>query len=1216
MRRRLMGETGLRVRKIAHEGVTAADAVFFDTASGAVSYYRLGEGWDELPETCVPIGVAVVPPSHNVYGSGACGVMSLREMDCGTPDTGSLSFAGIYWGSPSGDVPGLAGYGTVPYVGSAGTVGDSVMGTADYAYLPSDRFSRVANPYDTDTWYMFSDGDKYIPSPYNGDGTRNAAYYRTSAPSDASNAMSDFAGEDNTAAITAMATAQPDWKTAESIANDFSDGHYPAACCCWRYHTEGTAQGDWYLPSCGEMGYVMPNMGRIQKTVGMLADWFGESAAAPLSEGIYWTSTGYGGGRARYVDTATGGVNSNANDYARGVRAFIRTGGVAKNYGPVRISGGTAADIPASGGTSQASGYSYSQTWGWGDSTTGGGVITEGADVSVTSVSADSSGTLVRNRQKAGASTVTVSLNGHTAQLEVDVYQAENKVVGGTSVIHGHSYTEVGAAGGTSTRSSSSGVTFVYSSGASLTWDGSDPQGGTVAGTNTFSGSADGATVSSGGDVTWAGRGTSIGLQRGVSVTRTTRYGFTHDAEFGGHTVETESAVAVATCVQSANIVTAVTAGSNTFSYANIAAGATSATPSTGHSPLFTLSSGSTTASVPGSTYGSLATSCTYSLTSGQNGFTSVNSSTGVLAATSYGTTPGGARTSAAVTKTLRYTWTHTSAYGGGFVNSGNLTRTATCTQNANAATYGAVTVTAHGSASDIPASGGTVYGSGGSGSQTVSFTSGASRAGAVTCGGYSGVSADSLGTTVKSRTHVGNSTATLTGEGGKTAAVSVAVYQQANAATSITYGTPSVSLSYAVKNAAKGTVSPSCSYSQARTQNYTSGGTAALGALTSGGSLSFAETTAHGNASVASSTGVVTWDANQTASSRSVGITLTVTMNGKSGSKAATSTQSADSVSSTSWGDVAAGTITNQTVPASGGTKTATAGNGSQSYTQTWVSGRTTGGTNSVAPSVASISATGSHLGTTAKDQAVLKSQAVTWTGSGGKSASGTMYIYQQANAVTSTVYANPTVGFSYSTIAATTKTASPSLSVSQDYTQTWTSSSTQDHTISGITYYTKSFTESTNHSAATVNSSTGVVTWTENTSYTSSRSCKVTVTVTVNGKSSTATATSTQNAAQMSGNINVSNEGNSTIWYAFSKSSGYQGVSGKPTVYASISSFSSYTVSKSLSFLEGGYATSADIGDTIYVYWALGSSGAWQMNSTFTLTGSGDINVSIMGT
>ena len=82
---------------------------------------------------------------------------------------------------------------------------------------------------------------------------------------------------------------------------------------------------------------------------------------------------------------------------------------------------------------------------------------------------------------------------------------------------------------------------------------------------------------------------------------------------------------------------------------------------------------------------GTASYSRTYSLGTVQNGFTAVNSSSGVLTATHRGTTPGAARTSGTVTGNLVVTYTHASSYsGGGTVTSNTKTSTATCTQGAN----------------------------------------------------------------------------------------------------------------------------------------------------------------------------------------------------------------------------------------------------------------------------------------------------------------------------------------------------------------------------------------------------------------------------------------------------------------------------------------------------------------------------------------------------
>lgn len=126
------------------------------------------------------------------------------------------------------------------------------------------------------------------------------------------------------------------------------------------------------------------------------------------------------------------------------------------------------------------------------------------------------------------------------------------------------------------------------------------------------------------------------------------------------------------------------------------------------------------------------------------------------------------------------------------------------------------------------------------------------------------------------------------------------------------------------------------------------------------------------------------------------------------------------ESIKSTSggvytYGDIVTGAISNKTIPASGGSAIATAGNGSQTWnksatitTYEYTSGATkdvtteaaSSGTANVVPNVASITATASSKGTTVSAQTTVKSQAVTWSAN-GKSASETMYIYQEANAV-----------------------------------------------------------------------------------------------------------------------------------------------------------------------------------------------------------------------
>lgn len=106
-----------------------------------------------------------------------------------------------------------------------------------------------------------------------------------------------------------------------------------------------------------------------------------------------------------------------------------------RTYSEITASGGSVSDIPASGGSrsSFSTMPSYSQTWGWNGSTTGGGTITSGASISYgTAVSAGSLRTTVKSRTRVGTLTGTLSLNGKTKSVSVPVYQAANEVTGYT----------------------------------------------------------------------------------------------------------------------------------------------------------------------------------------------------------------------------------------------------------------------------------------------------------------------------------------------------------------------------------------------------------------------------------------------------------------------------------------------------------------------------------------------------------------------------------------------------------------------------------------------------------------------------------------------------------------------------------------------------------------------------------------------------------------
>lgn len=272
-----------------------------------------------------PIGIVVVPSSHNVYGNGCCGVMSLKEMNCDTPSTGGTSIQGMRWGLQYTDISGLPDLGQVP----TGNTADGIpTGSDNEGYLPSDKFSGTQCAHDTDVYY-YSSRDP-VPSPYLTDGSRNSGYYQTSSPSSSSNALADFDGIGNTAKIITQRGTK-DYNSWTPTSDSAAD--YPAASCCDMFYTEGTSQGDWYLPACGELGYIMPPFNKINEAIGKMLTAYGSSVGVKLNtDESYWSSTVDNATNARLVYTRTGSAYSSYKNYHTSVRAFLRVNSNGKIF--------------------------------------------------------------------------------------------------------------------------------------------------------------------------------------------------------------------------------------------------------------------------------------------------------------------------------------------------------------------------------------------------------------------------------------------------------------------------------------------------------------------------------------------------------------------------------------------------------------------------------------------------------------------------------------------------------------------------------------------------------------------------------------------------------------------------------------------------------------------------------------------------------------------
>lgn len=418
-------------------------------------------------------------------------------------------------------------------------------------------------------------------------------------------------------------------------------------------------------------------------------------------------------------------------------------------------------------------------------------------------------------------------------------------------------------------------------------------------------------------------------------------------------------------------------------------------------------------------------------------------------------------------------------------LNSKTAIKDITYNQAAGYYTYANPVVTL--TCNDVPASGGSVRSGNVTYSQTYGWNGATTGAGVITegeayiswTGGVDNI--PSLGTTVKSRTKVGvlGVTVNINGKSGNANAY---IYQAENKVTNsnynpriTAYGTPTISIGSGLTAAgSSATVSASVTNTETYNTLYSSGATGPNQTRSVGGSLSIS-ITANGNSRFSLSGNTIIHSSMGTNETTDT-VTIKAVNDGDS-SKSATASKSivnSKTVKSTSggiytYGNITAGTITNATIPASGGSATAKAGNGSQTWnksatitTYEYTSGATkdvtteaaSSGTANVVPNVSSITATASSKGTTVSSQTTVKSQAITWSAN-GKSASGTMYIYQAANSIDSYNYGSWNIAISANptTIAASGGTSTITASCTRTKTPVYTSGSTGTATTESAT-------------------------------------------------------------------------------------------------------------------------------------------------------------------
>lgn len=284
-------------------------------------------GWDYNAYTYpldryTPIGVEVIPRNHMEDGKSR--ILALKWMNHVTPKIGSLTKQFIAWGMYNYQIENFR-YGSVlPCINDEGS--DNFGETQEIKrwvdtfqhniiYFSSDSYANkanLANPFTNGEYYSHPHDESYVylPSPYIQNMTKNPIFYTEYYEESNSSILLNMDGKGETEKILNQIekNGNTEWKMSESIENEgHSNMIAPAAQCCWLYSTVGTNQGDWYLPTFGELVYTISRRGAINNSLAQI-NRVQNSLAINLDYGSLYCSSLYNMSNAYTIDLLYGNV--------------------------------------------------------------------------------------------------------------------------------------------------------------------------------------------------------------------------------------------------------------------------------------------------------------------------------------------------------------------------------------------------------------------------------------------------------------------------------------------------------------------------------------------------------------------------------------------------------------------------------------------------------------------------------------------------------------------------------------------------------------------------------------------------------------------------------------------------------------------------------------------------------------------------------------------
>lgn len=236
-------------------------------------------------EGYIPIGLCVA--ATGFFGNNEpARFMSLKYMNCNTPNNGSLTYQYIRFSNDEDHI----------YVDNINKVYKNLTNAG---YLTAEWITTMSNK---------------IPSLFDNSGKWNLSELGEKNQY----AVTDIDGKTKTSKYLLTATAQENWKTDTTILNYYTTGYYPAVCCCWRYHTLGTQQGDWYLPAAGELSMIAVQKNEINNKLLQISNIYNNYCINSIIDDYCYTSTEYNSNdifRIKFTDGSLRETSKHGSDY-------------------------------------------------------------------------------------------------------------------------------------------------------------------------------------------------------------------------------------------------------------------------------------------------------------------------------------------------------------------------------------------------------------------------------------------------------------------------------------------------------------------------------------------------------------------------------------------------------------------------------------------------------------------------------------------------------------------------------------------------------------------------------------------------------------------------------------------------------------------------------------------------------------------------------------